>query len=154
MLRQFIRSSAFFARENTMTEHNHKHDHAHAPTHTPEEEPLCSCAIIHDDVVQSVRGGLTTNAKLQKMAELFKVLGDPTRLKIINALILAEMCVCDIAALLDMTQPAISHHLKVLRQTQLVKYRREGKVVYYSLDDEHVHNVFYQGLVHVSEYSE
>ncbi|MDR3052320.1 MAG: metalloregulator ArsR/SmtB family transcription factor [Coriobacteriales bacterium] len=119
--------------------------------HDHQEDAFCSCSVIHDDVIHQVKTGLTGDERLQQMAELFKVLGDPSRLKIINALLLAEMCVCDIAALLDMTQPAISHHLKVLRQTQLVKYRREGKVVYYSLDDEHVHNVFYQGLIHVSE---
>jgi ArsR family transcriptional regulator len=121
------------------------------PLEQQEDEALCSCTTIHDDVINQVKAGLTGDDRLQKMAELFRVLGDPSRLKIINALLLAEMCVCDIAALLDMTQPAVSHHLKVLRQTQLVKYRRDGKIVYYSLDDEHVHNVFYQGLVHVSE---
>jgi ArsR family transcriptional regulator len=107
--------------------------------------------MIHEDIVRQVRSGLTGDSHLHKTAELFKVLGDPSRLKIINTLILSEMCVCDIAALLDMTQPAISHHLKVLRQTQLVKYRRDGKVVYYSLDDEHVSNLFYQGLLHACE---
>jgi ArsR family transcriptional regulator len=116
-----------------------------------EDDVLCNCNVIHEDVIKRVRNGLTGDAELQKTAELFKVLSDPSRLKIINALILSEMCVCDIAALTDMTQPAISHHLKVLRQTQLVKYRREGKVVYYSLDDEHVNNIFYQGLIHASE---
>lgn len=116
-----------------------------------QESPVCHCSIVHQDVIDRVRRGLASDRHLQAQAELFKVLADPTRLRIINALILAEMCVCDIVALLDMTQPAVSHHLKVLRQTQLVKYRRDGKVVYYSLDDEHVSNVFYQGLMHASE---
>jgi ArsR family transcriptional regulator len=98
-----------------------------------------------------VRTGLSDDTQLRKTAELFKAVSDPTRLKIVNALILAEMCVCDIAALMNMTQPAVSHHLKVLRQMHLVKYRRDGKIVYYSLDDEHVSNVFYQGLLHTSE---
>jgi ArsR family transcriptional regulator len=98
-----------------------------------------------------VRDGLSDDRQLQKAAELFKVCADPSRLKIINALLLNEMCVCDVAALMDMTQPAVSHHLKVLRQTELVKYRREGKVVYYSLNDEHVVNIFYQSMLHVSE---
>jgi ArsR family transcriptional regulator len=101
--------------------------------------------------VRRVRKGISKDEQLQKAAELFKVCADPSRLKIINALILNEMCVCDIAALMDMTQPAVSHHLKVLRQSELVKYRREGKVVYYSLSDEHVSNIFYQSLLHVSE---
>lgn len=116
-----------------------------------ETDELCACTVIHHDIVKSVRAGLSGDRNLQKTAELFKVLDDPSRLKIINALLLSEMCVCDIAAIMDMSQPAISHHLKVLRQTQLVKYRKEGKVVYYSLDDEHVSNIFYQGLLHASE---
>lgn len=116
-----------------------------------EDDALCSCTVIHEDIIRHVRGGLSSDEQLKRTAEIFKALSDPTRLKIINALILSEMCVCDIAALIDVTQPAISHHLKVLRQLQLVKYRREGKIVYYELDDEHVHNVFYQGLLHTSE---
>jgi ArsR family transcriptional regulator len=116
---------------------------------TKETYALYTNTVIHEDVIDVVRGGLSTDSELQKIAELFKVLNDPSRLKIINALILSEMCVCDIAALLDMTQPAISHHLKVLRQTQLVKYRRDGKIVYYALDDEHVENVFRQGMLHI-----
>jgi ArsR family transcriptional regulator len=116
-----------------------------------EDDALCSCSVIHEDVIRQVQSGLSHDDQLRKTAELFKAVSDPTRLKIINALLLAEMCVCDIAALMDMTQPAISHHLKVLRQLQLVKYRREGKSVYYELDDEHVRNVFYQGLLHASE---
>ena len=116
-----------------------------------QEEGLCSCGVIHEDVVARVKLGLTPDAGLRRAAELFKALDDPTRLKIINALILAEMCVCDIAFLLEMTQPAVSHHLKTLKATGLVKYRREGKVVYYALDDEHVSNVFYQGLLHANE---
>jgi ArsR family transcriptional regulator len=114
-------------------------------------EDLCSCTIIHEDIVKFVRAGISADSDLQRTAELFKVLDDPSRLKIINALLLSEMCVCDIGAVMDMSQPAISHHLKVLRQTQLVKYRKDGKVVYYSLDDEHVNNVFYQGMLHACE---
>jgi ArsR family transcriptional regulator len=117
-----------------------------------EDIALCSCAVIHEDVITRVKDGLSDEAKLKRAAEMFKAVSDPTRLKIINALVLSEMCVCDIAALMEMTQPAVSHHLKVLRQLQLVKYRRDGKVVYYELDDEHVRNVFYQGLLHASEY--
>jgi ArsR family transcriptional regulator len=115
------------------------------------DEVLCHCTVIHENVLRQVRAGLTDETRLQRVAELFKALNDPSRLKIINALLLAEMCVCDLGVLLDMSQPAVSHHLRVLRQAQLVKYRRDGKVVYYSLDDEHVHNIFYQGLLHASE---
>lgn len=116
-----------------------------------EDDALCSCTIIHEDILSRVKGEMTDDNHLFKMAELFKALNDPTRLKIVNALILSEMCVCDIAALLNMNQPAISHHLKVLRQTQLIKYRREGKIVYYSLDDEHIELLFKQGFAHVIE---
>ena len=84
--------------------------------------------------------------------QLFKILSDETRLAIMMLLRESgEMCVCDISTLLNMTQPAISHHLKVLRQTQLVKYRRDGKIVYYSLDDDHIALLFQQGLAHVTE---
>ena len=116
-----------------------------------EDIATCTCPVIHEDVVNNVRGGLSGDLLIKKTAEMFKAVSDPTRLKIINALILSEMCVCDIAALMNMTQPAVSHHLKILRQLQLVKYRREGKIVYYELDDEHVRNLFYQGLLHASE---
>ncbi len=88
---------------------------------------------------------------LYDLADLFKVLGDTTRIKILCALFQAEMCVCDISALLGMTQSAISHQLRVLKQARLVKYRKEGKVVYYSLDDEHVESIFDKGLIHISE---
>lgn len=115
-----------------------------------DDDATCDCNIVHDDVVEKIKQGISNDEDLDRAAELFKVLGDPTRLKIINSLILAEICVCDLADLLGMSQPAVSHHLKVLRQTRLVKYRRSGKTVYYKLDDEHVANVFYQGLLHVS----
>jgi DNA-binding transcriptional ArsR family regulator len=85
------------------------------------------------------------------LADLFKVFSDSTRVKILYSLQHSEMCVCDIAVLLGMTKSAISHQLRTLRQTRLVKYRKDGKVVYYSLDDEHVVNVFAQGLLHVCE---
>ena len=90
---------------------------------------------------------------LYDLAELFKVFGDSTRIKIIWALDEAEMCVCDIAFLLNMTQSAISHQLRVLKQAELVKSRREGKIVFYSLEDEHVKQIFDQGLIHISEES-
>jgi ArsR family transcriptional regulator len=116
-----------------------------------EDEALCSCTVIHEETIRQVRSGLSGDEQLKRTAEMFKAVSDPTRLKIINALILSEMCVCDIAALMDMTQPAVSHHLKLLRELQLVKHRRDGKIVYYELDDEHVRNVFYQGLLHANE---
>jgi len=112
----------------------------------------CSCTIIHD-VVKSVQEAMPEEETLYDLAELFKVFGDTTRIKILYALFQAEMCVCDIAALLGMNQSAISHQLKVLKQARLVRYRREGKIVYYSLDDNHIKDIFDQGFVHIKERS-
>lgn len=111
----------------------------------------CNCSIIHEDIVNKVRVTMPQEELLYDLAELFKVFGDTTRIKILCALFEAEMCVCDIAALLGMNQSAISHQLRVLKQARLVKYRKDGKVVYYSLDDEHVKHIFDQGLVHINE---
>ena len=88
---------------------------------------------------------------LYDLGDFFKLLGDGTRIKILNALFYSEMCVCDIAALLGMTQSAISHQLRVLKQGRLVKHRKEGKSVYYSLDDEHIKHIIEQGLTHIKE---
>lgn len=111
----------------------------------------CDCTVIHEDVVRSVRKNMPEEEDLLDLADLFKVFGDSTRVKIICALFQSEMCVCDIAALLGMTKSAISHQLRILKQSKLIKNRRSGKVVYYSLDDEHVKNIFGQGLSHISE---
>lgn len=111
----------------------------------------CDCEVIHDAVVNKVRSKMPQENTLYDLAELFKVFGDSTRIRILWALDEAEMCVCDIAFLLNMTQSAISHQLRVLKQAKLVKNRREGKVVYYSLDDEHVKHILDQGLIHNSE---
>lgn len=111
----------------------------------------CSCSYIHEDIVHKVREFMPEEVTLYDMAELFKVFGDTTRIKILCALFEAEMCVCDIAALLGMNQSAISHQLRVLKQARLVKFRKDGKVVYYSLDDEHVKQIFDCGLMHVNE---
>lgn len=111
----------------------------------------CDCTIIHEDVVREVRKQMPEEENLLDLADLFKVFGDSTRVKILCALFQSEMCVCDIAALLGMTKSAISHQLRLLKQSKLIKNRRDGKVVYYSLDDEHVKNIFDQGLSHVSE---
>ncbi|MEN3003159.1 metalloregulator ArsR/SmtB family transcription factor [Dehalobacterium formicoaceticum] len=110
----------------------------------------CTCNIIHEDVVAQAKENMPQEEILIDLAELFKIFGDSTRIKIICALFTSEMCVCDIAALLEMNQSAISHQLRILKQARLVKYRREGKVVYYSLDDEHVQRIFDCGLVHLN----
>jgi len=85
------------------------------------------------------------------LAEAFKVLSDPTRVKILFALSKAELCVCDLSALLGMNESAVSHHLRLLRALKLVTYRREGRMAYYSLDDEHIEKLFQQGLEHIQE---
>ncbi len=114
-------------------------------------DEFCSCDIVHNNIIEIVRQKMPEEEKLYDLAELFKVFGDTTRVKIISALFEAEMCVCDIAELLHMTQSAISHQLRVLRQARLVKHRKEGKVVFYSLDDEHIKTIFNQGLEHILE---
>lgn len=112
---------------------------------------VCSCNFIHEDVVNRVKDNILDESTINSLSELFKAIADPTRIKIINILINTEACVCDIAALLNMTQSAISHQLRVLKSARLVKYRKEGKVVYYSLDDYHVNDIFEKGLNHVRE---
>ncbi|MBK5240454.1 metalloregulator ArsR/SmtB family transcription factor [Clostridium sp.] len=112
---------------------------------------ICTCSTIHEDVVEKVKKLIPQEETLYDLAELFKVFGDSTRIKILCVLFESEMCVCDIAALLNMTQSAISHQLRVLKNARLVKYRKEGKVVYYSLDDKHVKQIFDQGLIHIKE---
>ncbi|MFU0824231.1 ArsR/SmtB family transcription factor [Clostridium sp.] len=112
---------------------------------------ICNCSVIHENIVNKVRENMPVDETLYDLAELFKVFGDTTRIKIICALFQSEMCVCDLAALLCMSQSAVSHQLKVLKHTRLVKFRREGKVVYYSLDDDHIKKIFDYGFAHVNE---
>ena len=111
----------------------------------------CDCNIIHQEVIDKVKTELPDPSHIQDLANLFKVFGDPTRVKILSALFSAEMCVCDMASLFNMTQSSISHQLAVLKQARLVKFRKDGKVVYYSLDDNHVQSIFDQGLIHINE---
>ncbi|MFV0341953.1 MAG: ArsR/SmtB family transcription factor [Anaerocolumna sp.] len=111
----------------------------------------CNCTVVHESIIEKVKEQMPPEESLYDLAELFKVFGDTTRIKILCALFEAEMCVCDIAELLCMTQSAISHQLRALKQARLVKFRREGKVVFYSLDDDHVQSIFSLGLVHVNE---
>ena len=112
---------------------------------------LCECDDIHEEVVSKTKNNMLEDEMLYDLAELFKVFGDITRIKILYALFSDEMCVCDIANLLNMTQSAISHQLRVLKQARLVKFRKEGKTVYYSLDDIHVSQIFDCGLHHIQE---
>lgn len=111
----------------------------------------CDCNIIHEEIVNRVREIMPDEESLIDLSELFKVFGDSTRIRILWALVESEMCVCDIAALLNMTQSAISHQLRVLKQAKLVRARKTGKIVFYSLMDEHVKSIFDQGMLHVRE---
>lgn len=111
----------------------------------------CDFYQVHDDVVQAVRNKMPEEDELYDLAEIFKVFGDSTRIKILYALFEAEMCVCDIAQLLNMTQSAISHQLRILKQSRLVKSRRDGKAVFYSLADSHVRSIINQGIEHIEE---
>lgn len=120
-------------------------------TEIREDFEICDCNIIHQETVNEVRKNMLDDDHLFDLAELFKIFGDSTRINILNALTISEMCVCDIAAALNMKQSAISHQLRVLKQSKLVKYRKDGKVVYYSLDDEHVNHILDQGLIHLNE---
>lgn len=111
----------------------------------------CNCTVIHEDVINKAKETIPDEEILYDLAELFKVFGDSTRIKIICALFQNEMCVCDIACLLNMSQSAVSHQLRVLKSARLVKNRRDGKVVYYSLADDHVKRIFDQGFNHIIE---
>ncbi len=111
----------------------------------------CNCEVIHEEIVNGVRAKMPQEETLYDLAELFKNFGDSTRIKILWALDESEMCVCDLAVLLNMTQSAISHQLRVLKQADLVKNRKEGKIVFYSLIDKHVKQIFDQGLIHITE---
>ena len=107
--------------------------------------------VLHPDLISSVNEEMPDEEMLYDLAELFRIFGDSTRIKILYVLFEAEMCVCDIAELLHMTQSAISHQLRVLKQSKLVKFRREGKTVFYSLADDHVRPNIGMGMEHLCE---
>ena len=111
----------------------------------------CDEICAHGDIIEAVQPGMPEEEKLYDLAELFKMFGDSTRIRILYVLFEAEMCVCDIAEVLKMTQSAISHQLRLLKQAKLVKNRREGKTVYYSLADDHVRSIIDQGMEHIEE---
>lgn len=115
------------------------------------DDLFCDCDVIHADAVDKARKLMPEENELCDLSDFFKVLGDSTRSRIISALDAGEMCVCDLAVLLGMTKSAISHQLGSLRQANLVRNRREGKVVYYALADEHVRQIFEMGLEHIRE---
>lgn len=111
----------------------------------------CECLHVHTDAIKAVKALLPSDETLFELSDLFKLFGDTTRIKILYLLFEKELCVCDIAALLNMTQSAISHQLKVLKNSKLVKFRREGKVVFYRLSDNHVKSIIAQGMEHLTE---
>jgi len=111
----------------------------------------CITKGIHTEIVNDVKDRLPKEAYLNNLADLFKLFGDGTRLRILWALSESEMCVCDLCALLQMKQPAVSHQLKNLKQARIVKSRRDGKVIYYSLDDDHMRELLNLGMEHIQE---
>ncbi|AEX85015.1 ArsR family transcriptional regulator [Marinitoga sp. 1135] len=113
---------------------------------------ICQTIEVHGDIVKKVQTNTPDEETLNKLTELFKVIGDKTRMKILYTLMqVEEMCVCDLSYVLGKTISAVSHQLRVLRQANLVKYRKVGKVVYYSLDDEHVKELIEVGYIHINE---
>ena len=115
------------------------------------EQYSCDCDVIHEDTVERVRAAMPDGNDFYDLANLYKMFADSTRVKILWALSCERMCVCDLAVLLGMTKSAISHQLKSLRLANLVRYDKQGKVVYYSLADDHVKDVFEKGFEHISE---
>ena len=114
-------------------------------------EITCDCEVIHSDVVEKLKTAFPQDELIFELADFYKIFGDTTRVRILYALNKAELCVCDISESLDMTQSAVSHQLQILRTNKLVKSRREGKQMYYSLADEHVVTIIAQGLSHILE---
>lgn len=114
-------------------------------------ESVCEFMHIHEEIVDKVEKAMPDEQQLLDLSEFFKVFGDSTRIKILYVLSQSEMCVCDIATLLQMGQSAISHQLRILKQMRLVNFRRDGKTVFYSLSDDHIQTILAQGMEHVGE---
>ena len=111
----------------------------------------CEETIIHPDIVEKLKKELLTEQKSYNLSEFFKIFGDLTRIRIIQVLSLQELCVCDISTILNISQSATSHQLKILRQFGVAKPRKDGKMMYYSISDEHIKSIFTNGLEHLSE---
>jgi ArsR family transcriptional regulator, lead/cadmium/zinc/bismuth-responsive transcriptional repressor len=114
----------------------------------------CEIRVLHDDALRAAQACLVDDATAAGLAQTFQALADPTRVRIISALSAQELCVCDLAALLGMTQSAVSHQLRLLRHLRLVRHRKEGRVVYYAVDDEHIRDLFQRGLEHYQHQGE
>ena len=115
------------------------------------EVECCEIHEVHENLVHQIEDGMPSEEKIQNLADFYKVFGDVTRVKILCVLFQSELCVCDLAEVLEMTQSAVSHQLRVLKQAKLVKNRREGKIVYYSLADAHIQSILNQGMEHIAE---
>ncbi|MEE1013565.1 MAG: metalloregulator ArsR/SmtB family transcription factor [Clostridia bacterium] len=111
----------------------------------------CDFLCVHEDVIKNLAAKLPEEETLYDLAELFKVFGDSTRIRILYVLSESELCVCDLAQILGVSQNAVSHQLRVLKNNKLVRYRREGKMIFYSLADDHVKSIINQGMEHVTE---
>lgn len=114
----------------------------------------CDCNVIHESAVKEVKKSMLSDKVINEVASFFKIVGDPTRTKILSILDKNKLCVCDIANLLNMTKSSISHQLKTLKEASIVKSKKEGKEVYYTLDDEHVSEVFEVALYHIGHKKE
>lgn len=112
---------------------------------------ICDAVEVHEELLKKVRENMPDETELYDLAELFKIFSDSTRIRILFVLFEAEVCVCDLANTLRMTQSAVSHQLRILKQSKLVKNRREGKSIFYSLADDHVRTIIAQGLDHIEE---
>ena len=115
------------------------------------EVECCDSLVIHDDIIENVQQKMPEESTMKELADFYKVFGDATRIRILCVLLQQEVCVCDLAAILGMTQSAISHQLRILKQMKLVKNRREGKTVFYSLADGHIQTIISQGMEHIAE---
>lgn len=115
------------------------------------EAECCEAVVTHDCTIENVKSRMPKEETLRELADFYKVFGDATRIRILCVLLQAEVCVCDLAELLNMTQSAISHQLRVLKQMKLVKNRRDGKTVFYSLADGHIQTIISQGMEHIAE---
>lgn len=115
------------------------------------DDALCDLHLVHEDAVHSARAGRADEDDLAYLADTFQMLASTTRLRIVEALSERELCVCDLAAVVGASQSAVSHHLRQLRQMRIVRYRKDGRMAYYRLDDEHVATLFRTGLDHVRE---
>ncbi len=116
-----------------------------------EKVPSCEFHHVHDETLKKISAVMPDEDSLFDLAELYKIFGDSTRIKILYALFESELCVCDIATLIGATVSAVSHQLRILKQASLVRFRRDGKTVFYSLADDHVRSILDQGMEHVSE---